>query len=259
MQPFSIVIICKNEAAVIRATLENLDGITDDIIVYDNGSTDDTVAVAASFNVRVHQGVWEGFGKTKTKANSLAKHDWILSLDADERMDEQLKRSLLQFEPPGEKIVYDLRFKNFLGEKHLKFGEWGRDSHIRLFNRKVVQWNNEPVHETLIIPADTRIHKLDGFILHRTMKDVQEYAQKTVHYAMLSADKYFQQGKKASWFKIRLSPVFNFLNYYLIKLGFLDGHAGYICARMTAHYTFLKYARLKELWNIEQGTRRDES
>jgi len=247
MQPVSVVIICKNEAAVIGATLKSLEGVSDDIIVYDNGSTDETAAIANSFNVQVHRGNWEGFGKTKTSANSLARYDWILSLDADERIDEKLKQSLLAFEPGDEKIIYNLQFKNFLGDKELKFGEWGHDSHIRLFNRRVVQWNNEPVHETLMIPADIKIGKLDGFILHKTMKDIQEYAHKTVHYAMLSADKYYQQGMKASWFKIKVSPGFNFLNYYIFKLGFLDGYAGYVCAKMTAHYTFLKYARLKEL------------
>jgi glycosyltransferase involved in cell wall biosynthesis len=265
MQPVSVVIICKNEAAVIGATLQSLQGVSDDIIVYDNGSTDDTVAIAKGLNAQVRQGSWEGFGKTKMKANSLAKHDWILSLDADERIDTDLKKSLLAFTPANNRIVYDLRFKNFLGDKLLKHGEWGHDYHIRLFNRTVVQWNNEPVHETLMIPSGVKVIKMDGCILHKTMKDLHEYAHKMVHYAMLSADKYYQKGKKASWFKIRLSPGFNFLNYYVLKLGFLDGHAGYICARMTAHYTFLKYARLKELWSTEpayrpgrQGTRSNE-
>lgn len=255
MQSISIVIICKNEAAVIGATLQSLQGLTDDVIVYDNGSTDNTTEIARQFNVNVHQGSWEGFGKTKTKANKLAKHDWILSLDADENIDEELRQSLLAFEPDSESTVYDLRFKNFLGSKLLKYGEWGNDRHIRLFNRKTVHWNTEPVHETLILPGNVNVKKLKGAILHQTMKDIQEYAQKMVHYAMLSADKYYQQEKKASWFKIRMSPGFNFLNYYIFKLGFLDGHEGYVCAKMTAHYTFLKYARLRELWDKDGGKR----
>jgi glycosyltransferase involved in cell wall biosynthesis len=255
MQPLSIVIICRNEAAVIGETLQSLHGITDDIIVYDNGSTDGTPAIARGFNTQVHEGSWEGFGNTKNKANRLAKYDWILSLDADERIDEELRQSLLSFDSRNEKIVYDLHFKNFLGDKLLKYGEWGNDYHIRLFNRKIVQWNNEAVHETLLIPAGSAVKKLKGSILHQTMKDLQEYAQKTVHYAMLSADKYYLQGKKASWFKIRLSPGFNFVNYYIFRLGFLDGHAGYICAKMTAHYTFLKYSRLRELRQSAVGSR----
>lgn len=250
MQPLSVVIICKNEAAVIGSTLQSLHGLTDDIIVYDNGSTDNTLEVAHQFKVQVHQGSWQGFGKTKAKANSLAKYNWILSLDADESIDEELKQSLLELPFSDEKIVYDLRFKNFLGNKLLKHGEWGNDSHIRLFNRKIIHWNDAPVHETLIMPQDIKVKRLKGFVLHQTMKDLNDYAQKMVHYAMLNAEKYYREGKKYSWFRIRLSPGFNFLNYYILKLGFLDGYEGYVCAKMTAYYTFLKYAGLRELWRM---------
>jgi glycosyltransferase involved in cell wall biosynthesis len=247
MQPVSVVIICKNEAAVIGATLQSLQGVTDDIVVYDNGSTDNTTTIIRQFNVKLHEGSWEGFGQTKSKANNLAKYDWILSLDADEQLDDELKKSLLAFGPANNKTVYNLRFKNFLGNKALSYGEWGSDAHIRLFNRKEVSWDRAPVHEKLILPGDVEIKKLKGFVLHQTMRDLSEYTQKMAHYAMLSADKYHQEGKRSSWFKVRLSPGFNFLNYYILKLGFLDGHEGYICAKMTAYYTFLKYARLREL------------
>jgi len=249
MQTLSVVIICKNEEDIIGRTLQSLQGLTDDIIVYDNGSTDNTVEIIKQFNVRLHQGAWEGFGKTKRKAITLAKYDWILSLDADEAIDEQLKNSVLQLTFDDEKTVYDLSFKNFFGDTVLKFGEWGGDKHIRLFNRKAVNWNDAPVHETLEIPKGILIKKLNGFVLHHTVKSIKDYSLKTVNYAMLNAEKYHQQGRKATWFKIRLSPGFTFLNYYIIKLGFLDGYTGYLCAKMTAYYTFLKYTRLKELQN----------
>lgn len=255
MQPLSVVIICKDEADVIGATLQSLQGLTDDIIVYDNGSTDNTLEIARQFSVQVHQGNWEGFGKTKAKANGLAKYDWILSLDADESIDKELKQSLLELQPGNEKTVYDFRFKNFLGNKLLKHGEWGNDSHIRLFNRKTVHWNDAPVHESLVMSKDIKVKRLKGFVLHQTMKDLNDYAQKTEHYAMLNAEKYYREGKKYSWFRIRLSPGFNFLNYYILKLGFLDGHEGYVCAKMTAHYTFLKYARLRELNNQRKDSK----
>ena len=251
MSTFSVVIICRNEADIIGNTLQSLQGLTDDILVYDNGSTDGTQQVVRSLNVNLQEGSWEGFGKTKIKASRLAKYDWILSLDADEAIDEQLKRSLLAATLTNDLTVYDISFKNFLGDQYLKYGEWGGDHHIRLFNRTQVNWDDAPVHENLILPAGATVQKLKGFVLHQTMKDVNDYARKTVQYAMLNAEKYFRQGKKASWFKTRVSPAFTFVNYYLLRLGFLDGHAGYICARMTAWYTFLKYARLKELGNIE--------
>lgn len=255
MQVLSVVIVCKNEADIIGKTLHSLQGLTDDIIVYDNDSTDNTTGIIKQFNVHLQQGSWEGFGKTKNKATALAKYDWILSLDADEAVDEELKQSLLALQLGDEKAVYEIKYKNFLGDKYLKHGEWGNDKHIRLFNRKMVTWDDEPVHEQLIIPAGTATKKLSGYILHRTMKDVKDYASKMVNYAMLNAEKYYRQGKKSSWLKIRMASGFAFFSNYILRGGFLDGYAGYICARMTAYYTFLKYARLKELRNIEQTNR----
>jgi glycosyltransferase involved in cell wall biosynthesis len=247
MQTLSVVIICKNESGVIGQTLQSLEGLCDDIIVYDNGSTDNTIEQIKKLDVQLHQGIWEGFGKTKNNAIALAKYDWILSLDADEAIDEELKRSLLALQLTDEKDVYEIKFKNFLGNKYLKYGEWGGDKHIRLFNRKIVHWDDAPVHEALRIPQGMNIKKLDGYVLHKTMKDMNDYAAKMYRYAMLNAEKYHRQGKRSSFFKIRVAPGLSFFNYFILKLGFLDGYAGYLCARMTSWYTFLKYARLREL------------
>ena len=249
MTLFSIVIICKNEAHIIGRTLQSLQGLTDDIVVFDNGSTDGTQELVKKSNARLIEGAWEGYGKTKRKATSLAKYDWILSLDADEAVDEELKNSLLQLDLSDEKVVYDISFKNFLGNKYLRYGEWGGDHHIRMFNRRHVNYNEAEVHEDLEMPAGIKVRKLKGHVLHQTVKDLDDYEQKTVRYALLNADKYFRQGRKASFFKTTFSPAFTFINYYLLKLGFLDGHAGFICAKMTARYTYLKYARLKALQN----------
>jgi glycosyltransferase involved in cell wall biosynthesis len=254
MRPISIVIICKNEAHVIGRSLESLAGITDDIVVYDNGSTDGTKELVRSLGVRMCEGPWEGFGKTKNRAIALAKYDWILSLDADEGIDQVLKNALLRWEPGDPSEVYDLAFKNFFGERYLAFGEWGGDHHIRLFNRQRVHWNEAPVHEELLIPMTAKVRKMEGHVLHRTMKDLMDYRQKMIHYAMLGAQKYFEQGKHSNWIKLHLSPGFNFIKFYLFKLGFLDGYAGYLSAKMTAWYTFMKYTRLRELWR-QQGPR----
>jgi glycosyltransferase involved in cell wall biosynthesis len=254
MAAFSIVIVCKNEAHIIGRSLQSLQGVTDDIIVYDNGSKDGTQEEVGKFNVRLIEGSWDGFGKTKNKATALAKHDWILSLDADEAIDEELKNTLSSWQPGSENVVYNIAFKNFLGERHLAYGEWGRDFHIRLFNRRVVKWDEAPVHEKLVLLTTGSVKNLKGHILHRTIKDLRDYSNKMVYYAMLGAEKYFEQGKKANWIKLHLSPGFNFFKFYILQLGFLDGYAGYFSARMTAWYTFMKYARLKELWNDRAGS-----
>jgi (heptosyl)LPS beta-1,4-glucosyltransferase len=247
MQKLSVVIVCKNEADIIGRTLQSLQGLTDDIVLYDNGSSDATMEIAKQFNVQLYQGNWEGYGKTKRTGISFAKYDWILNIDADETPDEELKRSLQTVELLNEKTVYEVAFKNFLGSKYLRYGEWGNDRHIRLFNRNEVNWDDAPVHEKLIMPTDVTKNKLDGYILHQTVKDMQDYTQKTKRYATLNAEKYYLQGKKASWFMLFVAPAFAFVKYYIFKLGFLDGQAGYTCAKMTTWYTFLKYEKLREL------------
>src|ERR1051325_1911443 len=141
MQKISVVIICKNEEEEIGRTLQSLRELTDDIVVLDNGSTDNSKNVIRASGARLIEESWEGFGKTKNKATGFAKYDWILNLDADESIDVELKNSLLSAELQNENEVFEIKFKNFLGDAYLRFGEWGGDRHIRLFNRKKVNWN----------------------------------------------------------------------------------------------------------------------
>ena len=247
MQKISVVIICKNEEEKIGRTLQSLQGLTDDIVVLDNGSTDNTKNVIRSSGARLIEESWQGFGKTKNKATGFAKYDWILNLDADESIDEELKNSLLNLKLQDENEVFEIRFKNFLGDTYLRFGEWGSDRHIRLFNRKRVNWNEAIVHEGLVLSSEIRTKKLKGFVLHYTVKNEAEFAAKMLRYGQLNAEKYAREGKRSSWTRIHLGPMFSFLKYYVLKLGFLDGHAGLVCARMGSYYTRIKYARLLEL------------
>lgn len=248
MTRFSVVIVCKNEAHNIGRVLQSVQGLSDDVLVYDNGSTDGTLAILKEHGVRIHQGGWMGYGKTKGAAVALAKYDWVLNIDADEALDEELQRSLQTLELPEATTAYEVKFKNLLGEKHLRWGEWGADKHIRLFNRTQVAWNEAPVHEALVIPPSITIKKLPGAILHRTVTNTVDYSNKMVKYALLNAEKYFAQGRKSSWVNRYFSPRYSFVKHYVFQLGFLDGWAGLLSARMSMFYTFLKYARLHELW-----------
>jgi glycosyltransferase involved in cell wall biosynthesis len=252
MQSLSVVIVCKNEAGIIGTTLQSLQGLTDDIVVYDNGSTDDTVAIAQQFATNVIRSEWEGFGKTKQKAVALARHDWILSLDADESIDEELKNSLLNLSLKDDAVVYEIKFKNFFGNQWLKYGEWGNDSHIRLFNRKKINWNDAPVHEGLVLPGGIQIKRLKGYVLHYTATDVRKYKDKLMKYAALNAEKYYEQGKKSNSVKKYLSAFFSFVQNYIFRVGFLDGKAGYRCAALTASYTYNKYKKLEQLLRSAQ-------
>ncbi len=249
MQSLSVVIICRNEAGIIGRTLDSLAGLSDDIIVYDSGSTDGTKDIVKSKHAKLVEGEWKGYGTTKRIATGYAKYDWILSLDADESISVELKKELLSLDLANDNInnVYALRFLNYLGNKPLRFGEWGGDRHTRLFNRKTVNWDDAPVHERLNIPPGADVKVLKGFVLHFTARSLDQYAEKLESYASLNAEKYHKQGKASSWFLRTFSPPFSFIKNYIFRFGFLDGREGYQCARMTARYTFLKYAKLRQL------------
>ncbi len=247
----SVVIITKNEAHIIANTLESLKAITDDIVIVDSGSTDDTVLICKKYNGRVIETDWQGYGVNKNKGIDAAKYDWILSLDADEAIDAELQQSLLQLVLTNEEEVFDIRFKNFFCNKWIRFGEWGFDWHIRLFNRKKIHWNNVAVHENLVFPEGVKVTKLKGNILHYTVQSMEEYEAKTDQYARMNANKYAAAGKKTNFFKQYFSPLFAFIQHYIFRLGFLDGAAGFIIARTTARYTFLKYGYLKALIDKE--------
>lgn len=243
----SVVIIAKNEAHIIGQTLQSLQGLSDDVIVVDNGSTDGTQAICRQYNANVIETAWLGYGTTKNIGIDAAKNDWILNIDADEAVDNELRFAILQLPLQNENEVYEMWFRNFFLGKWIKHGEWGADKHIRLFNRNKIRWNNADVHENLTLSAETSVQTLQGHILHYTTHSLEEYQHKTVAYAKLNASKYYRQGKKSSFIKLYLSPFFSFVHNYIIRLGFLDGKEGFVIAKTTAYYTYLKYAFLKQM------------
>ncbi|HEX2606317.1 MAG TPA: glycosyltransferase family 2 protein [Flavisolibacter sp.] len=251
--PVSVVIICKNEEHIIGETISSARAVAGEILVYDTGSTDQTIRIARSLQATVIEGPWEGYGRTKQKAISFASNDWILNLDADEVPDAQLQQSIKALTLDDERAIYQMKFRNFMGKVCLEWGEFGFDSHVRLFNRKQVNWNDNSVHEKLIIPAAIKVQKLKGAILHYTMKDTRDYSTKAVNYALLNAEHYLAKGKKATWIKQYVAPSVTFLKYYVLRLGFLDGWAGLFSARMAFLYTYLKYARLHELEKLKEN------
>jgi glycosyltransferase involved in cell wall biosynthesis len=245
--PVSVVIICRNEAHIIGRTLEAVQGFTDDVVVVDSGSTDGTQQLVLAKGARLLETSWDGYGPNKNKGVALAKHDWILSIDADEIVSEELAQQLKTIVLNDTSAVCNIRFRAFLGDTMIRYGEWANDAHIRLYNRLHTGWNEAQVHESLQLPPNTKQLTLNGYIHHYTSRDLNDFATKTVNYAMLNALKYHRQGKKAGWIKCRVAPAFSFINNYLLRLGFLDGEAGYNVAKMNAWYTWLKYTRLREL------------
>jgi len=247
MTPISVVIITKNEAGSIAACITACRLITDDVIVVDNDSSDATAQIALGHGCHVYTEQWGGYGANKNKGARFAKYDWILSIDADEIPDEELIRALHEARLGDPEIVYDIAFRSYYGRKPVRFGSWGRDHHIRLFNRRLVKWTEPPVHETLMLSPIIKVKKLAGHLHHYSVKDHDECHAKTIHYARLSAEKYFLSGEKATFVKLYLSPAFHFFKNYIVFLGFLDGREGWEIARMTAKQTRLKYRLLQRL------------
>ncbi len=230
MIPVSVVIITKNEAEILGDCIAAAKLITDDIVIIDNYSTDTTVNIAVAEGCRIYQRIWDGYGNNKNKGIELAKYDWILSLDADEIADLELALSLHSLKLDDPAMVYDIKFNSYFGKKLIRYGSWGRDHHIRLFNRTKVKWSQANVHETLLLPDQTNMQRLDGAIHHYSVRDRKECNSKALYYARLSAEKYL-----------------SFVKSYLVFGGFLDGKEGLIIAKITYKNKWLKYHYLNRL------------
>ncbi|HMJ46526.1 MAG TPA: glycosyltransferase family 2 protein [Ferruginibacter sp.] len=243
----TVIIVCKNGEEKLNEVFNSVHNLGDEILFYDSGSCDKSTEIAKKYGARIVEGPWEGYGKTRYRATQMARYDWILMLDTDEVLDHELKQSILALDLTKINIAYNIPYKNFFGNKYIRFGEWGNDSHVRLANRRGIKTDEEVVHEKLFLQPGIVVSTLKGNILHYTVKDAPHYALKQMNYAWLCAEKYIRQGKRATILHLFLSPPYTFFKNYIIKLGFLDGWQGFVCAKMSAWYTFLKYARLKEL------------
>jgi glycosyltransferase involved in cell wall biosynthesis len=252
MIPISVVIITKNEAEIIADTIRAAKLITDDVIIIDNGSTDQTLAIAITSGCRIYQSKWDGYGSNKNKGIELARYNWILSIDADEVPDMELILALYDLKLDDPEIVYDLKFKSYFGKKRIKYGHWGRDHHIRLFNRQMVRWSEPKVHEALILSPNIKTKKITGYMHHYSVKDITECRAKAIYYAKLSAENYFKAGKKAAIFNLYISPLFGFFVNYILFLGILDGKEGWQISKTIFTNKWLKYHYLTRLQNTRQ-------
>lgn len=247
MWPVSIVIMTKNEAKNIGRTLQSVAGRTDDIVIVDNGSTDATLEIARTHGCRIIETEWKGYGATKNIGIQAAKYDWVFSLDADECPDEKLLQEIGNIDFSDLSKVYAINRKAYFGDKLIRFGEWGgKDRHVRLASKEV-RWSHDEVHEKLVVPAHLKIITLAGSVHHYTIDSEAALKEKIIRYAELSAHRYFGK-KKVPAFKLWLAPAFGFIRNYIVQLGFLDGREGFIIAKLSAYYTWLKYYRLKQLY-----------
>jgi glycosyltransferase involved in cell wall biosynthesis len=244
MHKITAVIITFNEEKKIAACLSSLQGVADEIVVMDSFSTDNTPAICRQFGVKFYQQAWAGYGQQKNDAASKASYDYILSMDADECLSPALQRSILECKKNGLAGVYRVNRLNTFYGHDLRYGNAYPDATNRLYNRQEVKWSLRKVHEVLHLPPGTRVTALKGDLLHKSKDTIEDHVAGINKYSTLSAQVYFEQGKKGAAFKMLFSPVFTFLQAYFLRLGFLDGYAGFIMAKINAQEVFLKYSKL---------------
>ncbi len=240
-EPLSAVIITHNEAHRLPQCLESL-SFTDEILVVDSDSQDGTPELAAKHGCRVIQQAWLGYGAQKHFAVTHAQHDWVLCLDADERVSELLKLSIQDLLKSPIHHAYEMpRCNRFLG-RWLRHGEGYPDWSLRLFHRQHAQWREDPVHEK--VECSGAVGRLSGDLLHESQETLEKYLEKQNRYTSLQADQLFVQGRPPSRFKALLSPLVRFVKFYLFKQGFRDGFPGLVHIAIGCSNSFYKQVKL---------------
>lgn len=243
-QPLSVVLVVHNAADQLPACLASVP-FADEIVVVDSGSTDSTAACATQKGARVVQHEWMGFGRQKQFAVAQARNDWVLCIDADERVSPELERSIRGALDAPVAPVYRMRRRNrFLG-RWLSHGEGYPDWSTRLFDRRNAAWSDDPVHEKVLYAVTPG--SLAGDLLHESAEDLGRYLQKQNRYSALAAQQLFERGKSAGALHLVLSPFVRFTKFYILRLGFLDGVPGLVHTSIGCVASFMKYAKLIEL------------
>ncbi len=242
--PLSVCIIAKNAAGQIGDCIESV-SFADEILVVDSGSEDETRAIAEVRGCRVVEKEWLGFGRQKQFAVSVAKNDWVMCLDVDERMTPELEASIRQVLSAPIFKAYRMPRRNRFFGRWLKYGEGYPDWSLRLFHRQYATWSNDPVHEAVITTES--VGKLNGDLLHESAEDISTYLQKQNRYSSLHAEALFDQGVRAGYGKLFLSPLSRFIKFYFLRRGFLDGGPGFAHVAIGCFAAFAKYAKLIEL------------
>lgn len=253
-QPLSVAIITLNAASQLEACLQSA-RFADEIVVVDSGSTDGTQALAERHGARVIQQDWLGFGPQKQFAVEAARHDWVLCLDADERVTPALQMAIESALEIGQNSAstaaapHAYRFprcNRFLG-RYLKHGEGYPDWSLRLFNRRHARWSDDAVHEKVL--CDGPIGTLAGDLLHDSAESLSSYLTKQNRYTSLAADMALAAGKRSSVGRVALSPLVRFIKFYFVRQGFRDGLPGFVHIAIGCFNSMIKYAKMLERQN----------
>ncbi len=243
----SATIITLNEERNIGRCIRSLQPVADEIVVLDAFSEDRTADICRELGVRFEQRTWEGYSASKNYLNSLAQHDYILSIDADEALDETLQKAILELKGAEGPQAYSVnRLTNYCG-KWIRHSGWYPDIKTRLFPKEGSYWEGAYVHEELKLPEGMSIIRLPGHLHHYSYYSFADHRARADKYSALTAQKLHQQGKRASALKPYLSALGRFISMYVIKAGFLDGGMGFRIAWISAASNVFKYKELRRL------------
>ena len=250
MVKLSVIIITYNEERNIARCLDSIIGIADEIVVVDSFSTDTTEQICKSRGVRFVQHPFEGHIEQKSYALTLSAYTNVLSLDADEALDETLKRNILEAKANWKYDGYEMnRLTNYCGA-WIKHCGWYPDRKLRLFDKTKGKWGGTNPHDKYKMDNGASIGYLKGDILHYSYYSIEEHYKQIEYFTTIASKELFQKGKRASLIRMYMSPVVKFIQSYIIKFGFLDGSAGWNVCRLSARATFLKYKKLRDLYKI---------
>lgn len=239
--PLSAVLITRNAASQIADCLASV-GFCDEILVVDSGSDDATAEIAARHGARVIQAQWRGFGPQKQFAVEQARHDWVLCVDADERVSEPLRQSIVAVLPAPTFSAYRFARRNRFMGRYLRHGEGYPDWSLRLFDRRAAGWSADAVHERVIHAGD--IGTLRGDLLHESAESLESYLAKQNRYSSLAATAALARGRRATALHLLLSPALRFVKFYVFRLGLLDGLPGLVHIVIGCGASFAKYAKM---------------
>ncbi len=240
----SAAIITRNAAGDLERCLRSLDFV-DEILVLDQGSDDGTLEVCQRYGATVHQSEWLGFGRTKQKAASLCRNDWVLSIDSDEVVDAQLRAALLALPLKPDFSAFKLnRISMFLGQWIHHCG-WYPDHIVRLFDRRVCVFNERLVHEEVVVAGPTG--RLPGHLEHYTYANMEQYLEKLNRYTTLAAEQMFQEGRRTSLLGAYLHSTLGFWRMYILQGGVWDGAHGLVLCLGSSFSILSKYVKLWKL------------
>lgn len=253
MPKLSVVIITFNEEDSIERCIRSVKSVADDIVVLDSFSTDRTEEICIRLGVRFYKHNFEGYRDQKNYALTLALYDYVLSLDADEALSEELSKSIQEVKNRWKYDAYFCnRLNNYCGQ-WIYHSNWYPDKKIRLFNRTKSQWGGYNLHETIHVNKDAKVSFLKGDLLHWMYSSYEEHIQKINSFSTIGAVEYFNDGRQASVFSPFFHMIWRFIKSYVLGKGFLDGYNGLVICSISAYSSFLKYIKLKRLILIEKN------